>query len=133
MADITELPIMRASDAEAIGFARFNDVPHKVVDIPDGGFTLSTRTSDGNRVTFFFCPSKYGGPPGFIDIQYHDRGSTIPDANGGRAPTFESFAITRGGAHIVDSRPLPEERKPSILVLLLERLAGDRSTPEQSA
>ncbi|QNE07809.1 hypothetical protein [Croceicoccus marinus] len=130
MADITDLPVMRAADAEAIGFARFNDVPHKVFDIPDGGFTLSTRTSDGNRVTFFFCRSKHDGPPGIIDIQFHDRGSTIPDANGGRAPTFDSLAITKGGAHVVDSRPLPKVRKPSILVLLLDRI-DDGSDTEQ--
>ena len=42
MPDITELPVMRAADATAIGFAQFNDVPHKVIDIPDGGFTLTT-------------------------------------------------------------------------------------------
>ena len=33
MPDITELPVMRAADATAIGFAQFNDVPHKVIDI----------------------------------------------------------------------------------------------------
>jgi hypothetical protein len=63
MPDITELPVMRAADATAIGFAQFNDVPHKVIDIPDGGFTLTTKTSDGNRVTFYFGPYETGGPP----------------------------------------------------------------------
>ena len=72
MPDITELPVMRAADATAIGFAQFNDVPHKVIDIPDGGFTLTTKTSDGNRVTFYFGPYETGGPPAFIDIQYRD-------------------------------------------------------------
>lgn len=32
MPDITELPVMRAADATAIGFAQFNDVPHKVAE-----------------------------------------------------------------------------------------------------
>ena len=135
MADITDLPFMRAADSEAIGFARFNDVPHKVIDVPEGGFTISARTSDGNRVTLYFGPYETGGPPRFIDIQYHDRGSTIPDANGGRVPTFDSFAITKGGAHVVDSRDLPEERKPSILVLMLDRIAAETvpTDPDQSA
>ena len=124
MPEITELPVMRAADATAIGFAQFNDVPHKVIDIPDGGFTLTTKTSDGNRVTFYFGPYETGGPPAFIDIQYHDRGSTIPNANGGQSPTFDCFAITRGGTHVVDSRKLDEAKKPSILVMLLERLGA---------
>lgn len=123
MSDITDLPVMRAAVAAAIGFAHFNDVPHKTIDIPDGGFTLTTKTSDGNRVTFYFGPYETGGPPAFIDIQYHDRGSTISNANGGTSPTFDCFAITRGGTHVVDSRKLEEGKKPSILVLLLERLA----------
>jgi hypothetical protein len=63
-------------------------------------------------------------PPAFIDIQYHDRGSRIPNANGGQSPTFDCFAITRGGTHVVDSRKLDEAKKPSILVMLLERLGA---------
>ena len=134
MADMTDLPIMRAADAETIGFARFNDVPHKAIDVPDGGFTLSAKTSDGNRVTLYFGPYETGGPPRFVEIQYH-RGSSIPDANGGHAPTFDSFAITRGGAHVVDSRELPEERKPSILVLMRDRIAVETvpTDPDRSA
>ena len=36
------------------------------------------------------------------------------------------FAITKGGRHIVDSRALTEDIKPSILVLLLERQTEER-------
>ena len=72
MADITQLPIMTARDAESIGFARFNDVPTLPIDIPDGNFTISARTSDGRRITFFFGEYKRGAAPSFIDIQYHD-------------------------------------------------------------
>ncbi|MBN9990839.1 hypothetical protein JND45_16005, partial [Listeria monocytogenes] len=54
MADITTLPLMTAADAESIGFARFNDVPTLPIDIPDGNFTISAKTTDGRRITFFF-------------------------------------------------------------------------------
>ena len=41
MADITDLPVMTRDDAVSIGFAGFNDVPHKPVEIPDGAFTIT--------------------------------------------------------------------------------------------
>src|SRR3546814_6895908 len=88
MADITQLPVMTARDAESIGFARFNDVPTLPIDIPDGNFTISAKTSDGRRITFFFGEYSRGSAPSFVDIQYHDSGTTIPTANGGRSPTF---------------------------------------------
>ncbi|MBS49475.1 MAG: hypothetical protein CMN60_17555 [Sphingobium sp.] len=119
MADITQLPIMTARDAESIGFARFNDVPTMPIDIPDGNFTISARTSDGRRITFFFGEYKRGAAPSFIDIQYHDNGTTIPNANGGASPSFDLFTIGRGGHNAYDSRRHPSEEKPSIAVILL--------------
>jgi hypothetical protein len=131
MPDITDLPIISDADAKAIGFAGFNDVPHKPIDIPDGGFTITARTSEGRRVTFSFLPERQGGPARFVDIQYHDRDSVITKADCGQSPTFDSFAITRGGRHIVDSRPLKEDGKPVILVVLLDR-AGDTDAASTS-
>ena len=110
---------MTASDAEAIGFARFNDVPTLAVDIPDGNFTISARTSDGRRITFFFGEYQRGAPPSSVDIQYHDNGSAIPNANGGTSPTFDMLTIGRGGNHAYDSRLHPADDKPSIAVILL--------------
>jgi len=121
MPDITSLPPMLPDDAQAIGFATFNRCPHQALDIPDGGFTLTVKTSHGRRVTFYFGPYKEGGPPEFIDIQYHDRGPTIPDGNGDPAPTFDFFGICKGSIQRADSRALPESEKPSILVLLLDQ------------
>ena len=135
MPDIRDLPIMTMSDAEAIGFASFGDVPHKVMDLPDGAFTLSVRTSDGRRVTFGFQGETYDGPARSVDIRFHDRGSTIPNADGGRSPSFDAFGITQGGRHIVDTRALTEEIKPSVLVLLLDTKAEDerRLAPAKAA
>jgi hypothetical protein len=127
MPDIRDLPVMTTADAEAIGFAGFNDVPHKVIDLPDGDFTVSAKTSDGRRVTFSFQPHSPDGTARFVDIQFHDRGTTIPSANGDPMPTFNAFAITRGGRHIVDTRALTENIKPSILVLLMESDEEERA------
>lgn len=119
MADITSLPVMTAADAESIGFARFNDVPTLPIDIPDGNFTISAKTTDGRRITFFFGEYQRCAPPSFVDIQYHDRGATIPNANGGRSPAFDMLTIGLGGRQVFDSRKLPDDDKPSIAVILL--------------
>ncbi len=127
MSEIRDLPVMTKADAEAIGFAGFNDVPHKVIDLPDGDFTLSAKTSDGRRVTVSFQPHSPDGAARFVDIQFHDRGTTISSADGGNMPTFNAFAITKGGRHIVDTRALTEGIKPSILVLLMDTAEEERA------
>ncbi len=119
MADIRDLPVMTEADAKALGFSGFNNVPHKAIDLPDGPFTITVKTSDGRRATFCFMPNG-DGPARFVDIQFHDRGTSIPNANGGQMPTFNTFCITKGGRHIVDTRALTEDIKPSIMVLLLD-------------
>lgn len=124
MPDITDLPIMSRADAVSLGYAGFNDVPHKPIDVPDGAFTITAKTSEGRRVSFCFMGKSYDGPARFVDIQFHDRGTTIANANNGVSPTFNAFALTRGGRHVIDSRPLDEAEKPSILVLLMDE-AGD--------
>ena len=120
MADIAQLPVMTATDAEAIGFARFNDVPTMPIDIPDGGFTISARTSEGRRLTLFFGARHRGGPARFVDIQYHDNGTTIANASVGRSPTFDMLIIGHGGRFAYDSRQHDRADKPSIAVILLD-------------
>jgi len=119
MADITSLPVMTAADAESIGFARFNDVPTLPIDIPDGNFTITAKTTDGRRITFFFGEHRRGSPPGFVDVQFHDHGATIPNADRGRSPVFDMLTIGRGGRQVFDSRKLEVDDKPSIAVILL--------------
>ncbi|PBN42959.1 hypothetical protein [Sphingobium sp. D43FB] len=119
MADITTLPVMTTADAESIGCARFNDVPTLPIDIPDESFTLSARTTDGRRITFFFGEYQRGAAPSFVDIQYHDHGATIPNANGGRSPIFDMLTIGLGGRQAFDSRKLSDDDKSSIAVILL--------------
>jgi len=121
MADLRNPTVMTEADAKALGFAGFNNVPHTVIDLPDGPLTISAKTSDGRRVTFCFMPYN-DGPARFVDVQYHERGTSIPNANGGHSPTFNAFGITRGGKHVVDARELTEDTKPSIIVLLLDTI-----------
>lgn len=119
MADITQFPVMTARDAESIGFAPFNNAPTLPIDIPDGNFTISARTSDGRRITFFFGEYERGAPPSFVDIQYHDNGTAIPNANGGTSSSFDMLTIGQGGHHAYDSRRYRPDEKPSIAVILL--------------
>lgn len=120
-ASIHQLPVMTSADAESIGFAIFNHVPTLPIDIPDGGFTVSAKISEGLRVTFYFGPSRTGGPPCFIDIQYHDAGMTVPDGGGSPAPVFDMLTIAVKGRHAYDSRKYDTSEKPSIAVLLLDK------------
>ena len=82
---------------EAEGYATFNGFEHLCVDVPDGGFTISAKTSEGKRITFSFLPYKSGGPAQCVDICYHDgkRGTTANDAE---CPVFDviCFGETNG-------------------------------------
>ena len=132
MADITDLPVMTMADAVSIGFAGFNDVPQKPIDLPDGPFTITAQTSERRRITFSFMGQTWDGPARFVDVQFHDRGTVIANSNNGVSPTFNAFAITRGGRHITDSRPLGEDEKPSIVVVLMSRV-GEESPRSETA
>lgn len=120
-ARISQLPVMTRADAESIGFAIFNHVPTLPIDVPDGGFTVSAKTSEGLRVTFYFGPYRTGGPPRCIDIQYHDTGMTVPDGGGSPVPVFDMLTIAEKGRHTYDSRKSDISEKPSIAVLLLDK------------
>lgn len=132
MSSITDLPVMTRADAVSLGFAGYNDVPHKPIDVPDGAFTITAKTTEGRRVSFCFMGKSYDGPARFVDIQFHDRGTRIANANNGLSPTFNAFAITSGGRHITDSRPLEESRKPSILVLLMDEAGDEPPAPARA-
>jgi len=67
--------------AERHGFAVFNGGPHLTVDVPDGNFTISARTSDGKRVTFAFCPYEKDAPASCVDVQVHQGQETIKNGD----------------------------------------------------
>ena len=110
-------------DAVAEGYAEFNRNPTLTVDIPDGGFTISARTSEGKRVTFAFQPYRHGGPPQCVDVAYHDNGTFRLDRPDDKIPTFNivvfgQTAHGRGHSDQLDTRKA--EFKPGIVCVLMD-------------
>ena len=98
-------------------FETFNHCDHLAVNVPDGGFTITCRTSQGKRVTLHF--GHYGdGVPKCVDIVYHDNGTTRD--NGGRIlPTFDALGFgAPQGRSVFDTRQ--GEHKASLICLLME-------------
>src|SRR3954468_10416567 len=117
---IDQLPAMTSTDAEAAGFAPFNRCPTLCVDVPDGGFTISAKTSQGKRVTFYFGPYATGGAPQFIDVQYHDDPAPKWDNNGTPIPTFDVLAFTRGTTGYDSRKRDDDAKRPTLVCLLME-------------
>jgi len=69
---MTEIKEVAAEDVEADGFARFNAGTHATIDVPDGYYTLSCRTSTGKLITMAFVPYTEGGAGECVDVQVHD-------------------------------------------------------------
>jgi hypothetical protein len=88
-------PPEKISSMENKGFAKFNNGYHLCVDVPDGNFTISAKTSSGKRVTFAFAPYTKDGEAGCVDVVYHDSGGTV---NNGEKdiPTFKSIGFGMG-------------------------------------
>ena len=105
------------AEAEAEGFATFNEGPHLCVDVPDGMFTISARTSDGKMVTMCFVCYKDGGTAQCVDIKRHD-GPTTP-FNGEDARVFDML-LFKGGGHLFDTRDVETEKKPMIATILMQ-------------
>lgn len=107
---------VEAGRVQALGFAKFNRCPHLCLEIPDGGLTVSCRTSEGHTVTFAFCPYKSGGPPQCVDIQRHDAAETVP--NGDRAVPVQRV-ICRGIGPVRYVSPDGQPDKAVTLTVLL--------------
>jgi hypothetical protein len=109
--NVVPFPPVIPADAVAAGYAEFNRNPTLCIDIPDGGFTLSAKTSEGKRITFAFQPYVTGGPPKCVDIQYHDSG--LPLGRNG-SPLFDVLLF---GEKDYDSR---KHGKPGIACVLMD-------------
>ena len=86
--NVVPFPPVVPADAVSAGYAEFNRNPHLCVDVPDGGFTITAKTSEGKRITFAFQPYKSGGAPQCVDVQYHD-GEQGVTRNGDPWPVFD--------------------------------------------
>jgi hypothetical protein len=108
--------------ALAAGFASFNNVPHLCVQLPDGHQTISVRTSDGKRITFaFLATAAAGGAADWVDIVYHDSGSTRPSPNGAAAPTFDVI-IDAGARHACHTSNRTTSPDPAMVTVLMQPL-----------
>lgn len=96
-------------EAEAAGFASFNNNPHLCLEIPDGQFTISARTSTGRQVTFAFVPYKKDGPAQCVDITDH-------------GTTGNEVLLLSPKCGVYDTRKLPVEQRPNITCLLIEEV-----------
>lgn len=115
-------PLTRLYAADALqtlradGFAAFNGGQHLAVIAPDGNFTITVKTSTGERVTFAFCPYRTGGPAGCVDIQRHTETQRHPDRPD--LPTFDMIGFGPGTGDPFDTRKI--DKRMTLATLLLE-------------
>jgi hypothetical protein len=96
--------------AEEDGFAVFNGGPHLEVEVPDGNFTITAKTSESKRVTFAFTPYRTDGAPQCVDVQFHD-----DSVNENGRPEFDAILFDQG-AKVADTRSLKKVTIASILL-----------------
>lgn len=107
--------------AEDEGYGKFNTYPHLCVDVPNGGFTISARTSDRQRVTVAFVPDE-NGVPHCVDILHHD--SPVKADNG--SPVQQMICFTPGN-HVFRSGL--NDKKPHTLTTLILHAPETRIVP----
>lgn len=106
---------LTAQEAKEKGYAKFNGGPHLCVDIPDGHYTITTRLSNGKRVTFAFCPYEENKPARCVDIQMHDTEEYIKNGDA-KCPVQEVIVFTVGTDCY---RSKGQEKKPTLTTLIL--------------
>lgn len=110
--------VKTADGAEQAGFAQFNGWDHLCVNVPDGGFTITAKTSEGRKITFAFCPYKKGGPPQCVDVQRDDAEVTIQ--NGDDAlPVQQVICFGRGNDKFRSELTTDEKKAVTLMTVLL--------------
>lgn len=64
--------VLTREAAKEAGFAIYNNAPHLAVEVPDGPFTITARTSQGRHITFAFMSYEADSPPQCVDVLVHD-------------------------------------------------------------
>jgi hypothetical protein len=107
--------------AKAAGYATFNRNDTLCVDVPDGGFTISAKTSEGKRITFSFQPYRNGGPAQCVDVCYHDSGMTR-EKQGDILPLFNAvlFGETAKKHAPIQHDTREQPFKPHIVCVLMD-------------
>jgi hypothetical protein len=114
-----------AAEAHAGPYARFNDNPHLLVDVPDGGYTISARTRENELITFAFQPYMTGGPPRCVDVQHQSaqlRTTNGMDENHGEDLPLQSVIVMGPGTTWMRSKP--EDRVTLVTVLMPKKTKG---------
>ena len=110
--------VKTADDAVQAGFAQFNGWDHLCVNVPDGGFTITAKTSEGHKITFAFCPYKKGGPPQCVDVQREDSEEVI--MNGDDAlPVQQVICFGRGKDKFRSELTTDETKAVTLTTVLL--------------
>jgi hypothetical protein len=128
--NVVPFPPVTPEDAEATGYATFNFNPTLCVDVPDGNFTISAKTSDGRRITFAFLAYERGGAPQAVDIAYHD-GDKELNVNKKLLPVFDVIGFGGGpgtaGRSVFDTRDMTKaagkSQKTNIVCVLMAKPA----------
>lgn len=104
-----------ASQVKDLGYAKFNGGPHLCLDVPDGHYTISVRTSEGHLITFAFVPYKENGPAQCVDVQHHNTGVTKMNGDF-PCPVQKVICFTPGNDVFRSKR---DDKKPTTLVTFI--------------
>ena len=116
--------LLPRKDVEAKGFAEFNNNAHLCVDIPDESFTITCKTSTGQKVTFAFVANPketdIEGSHQCVDVQYHHDG---PDKTEPGRPIQNVIVFGCGGTAFATRQQFKKEvdemDKPTLTTVLL--------------
>jgi hypothetical protein len=78
---IAQFRLLEPDGAKHLGYTTYNGGPHLCVDVPDGHFTISCKTSEGKVVTFAFCPYQDDCPPQCVDVKHHTSGVKVKNGD----------------------------------------------------
>lgn len=109
-------------EAVRMGFAKFNRGQHLAVDVPDGNFTVTCRTSEGRKLTVAFCPYKDGGPAQCVDIQHHTSELTVPNGEI-RLPVQQVICFGIGRDKYRSQAVADKEKATTLTTILLTPIA----------
>lgn len=107
-------------EANARGFAAFNECETVCIDVPDGQTTFSFKTSDGRCLTACFLPGREGMPPSFVDVAYHGQLDVPRDNHDERGScAFEAISFGQRARSPGIQWDTREQDNPSSIVCIL--------------
>jgi Fe-S-cluster-containing dehydrogenase component len=104
-------------EVEVHGFARFNKQPHLLVDVPNGNFTITCRTSNGKKITFAFQAYEENGAPACVDVCHHTSPKAVMNGDH-RCPLQEVLCFSAGYNAFVSK--LDDQKPVTLTTIMLE-------------